>query len=54
MTYKQIQASHEVRMWIGQVIIPTITAVVIIAANPNVRVYVKNKVEDIKWKNKSK
>lgn len=54
MTYKQIQASHEIRMWMGQVIIPAVTAGIILAANPTVRAYAKNKVENIKLKHKTK
>ena len=29
MTYKQIEASRELRLWIGQVIVPAVTEAVI-------------------------
>lgn len=50
MTYKNIDAAREARLWIGQVIVPAVTAVVLIAANPNVRAYARDKVEAIKSK----
>ena len=37
MTYKQIEASREARLWIGQVIIPAATAAAVILANPETR-----------------
>lgn len=37
MTYKQIQAAHEVRMWIKDVIIPAAGVGVVLAANPETR-----------------
>ena len=37
MTYKQIEASREARLWIGQVIIPAATAAAVIIANPEAR-----------------
>ena len=37
MTYKQIQAAHEVRMWIKDVIIPAVGVGVVLAANPETR-----------------
>lgn len=30
MTYKQIEASREARLWIGQVILPIVTAVMLV------------------------
>lgn len=54
MTYKQIQTSHEIRMWIGQVIIPTVIGGVMLATNPHVRTWVENKVYNIKLKINSK
>lgn len=50
MTYKQIEASREVRLWIGQVILPAIGCVVALMANPNVRDFVISKYEDAKFK----
>lgn len=37
MKYKHIQAAHEARMWIKDVIIPAVGAGIIIAANPETR-----------------
>lgn len=54
MTYKQIQAAHEIRMWIGQVIIPTVIGGVMLVSNPYVRTWVGNKVYNIKLKINSK
>lgn len=36
-TYKQIQEAHELRMWIKEVGIPAVTAVVLLASNDDVR-----------------
>ena len=54
MTYKQIQTSHEIRMWIGQVIIPTVIGGIMLATNPYVRTWVGTKVYNIKLKINSK
>ena len=37
MTYKQIDASREVRLWIGQIIVPAITLAATTMAIPEVR-----------------
>ena len=37
MTYKQIEASREMRLWIGQVIIPAIGFGAMIATNPEAK-----------------
>lgn len=50
MTYKQIEASRELRLWIGQVIVPTIGVSVALSANPEVRRAVNEKIKDIKAK----
>ena len=42
MTYKQIEASRELRLWIGQVIVPA------------VRNAASTKLEQLKWKLKSR
>ena len=47
MTYKQIEASREARLWIGQIIVP---AVGLALAFPEARDWVKEKIEDVKWK----
>ncbi len=48
MTYKQIEASRELRLWIGQVIVPAIGVSAAILANPNVRKAASEKLEDVK------
>lgn len=48
MTYKQIEASREVRLWIGQVIVPTIGVVAVAMSNPEVRRAVGKKADDVK------
>lgn len=54
MTYKQIEASRELRLWLGQIIIPTITCIGGMMMIPEVREAVKAKAEDIKWRIKAK
>ena len=48
MTYKQIEASREVRLWIGQIIVPAASVVVAILSIPEVRKMVAKKVESVK------
>lgn len=50
MTYRQIEASRELRLWIGQVIVPAIGVSVALSTNPEVRRVVKEKAKDIKAK----
>ena len=56
MTYKQIEASSEARLWIGQIIVPAMSIAVTTLAIPEVRQAVATKVESIKqfieWKMK--
>lgn len=42
MTYKQIEASREARLWIGQVLVPAVTCAVIALSNESVRKEVAN------------
>ena len=53
MTYKQIEASREMRLWIGQVIVPAAVAAVAIASNPQTRNYVSKKYNDVKSRMRS-
>ena len=46
MTWKQLEASREARLWIGQVIIPA--AVGVMAVSPEVRQTVKTKYVQVK------
>ena len=54
MTYKQIESSRELRLWIGQVIVPTVTMAVALASIPEVRNTASRKLEELKWKFKSR
>lgn len=46
MTWKQIEASREARLWIGQVIIPAVVGVM--AVSPEARQTVKAKYAQVK------
>lgn len=48
MTYKQIETSREVRLWIGQVIIPAATIAGTILAVPETRAKVFEKARKVK------
>ena len=54
MTYKQIEASREMRLWIGQVIVPAVAAAIAIASNPQTRNYVSKKYNNVKSRIKKK
>ena len=54
MTYKQIEASREARLWIGQVIIPAVTAAVVVFANPEIRQFAGDKMNEFKANVKSR
>lgn len=54
MTYKQIEAAREARLWVGQIIIPTIVGIVTVATIPEVREAVAAKANAIKDKIKAK
>lgn len=45
MTYKQIEASRETRLWIGQIIVPAIGLGITIASNPQLRHAIADKFE---------
>lgn len=48
MTYKQIEASREVRLWIGQIFVPAITLAATTMAIPEVRQAVATKAKSVK------
>lgn len=49
MTYKQIEASREIRLWVTQVIVPAVgLAVGTVMLNPELKEKVTNKFEEIK------
>ena len=54
MTYKQIEASRELRLWIGQVIVPAVSVTAVVLANPDVRNAAKQKLDSIKRKFQSR
>lgn len=54
MTYKQIEASRELRLWIGQVIVPAVSVTAVVLANPDVRNAAKAKLDNIKQRFQSR
>ena len=48
MTWKQIETGREVRLWIGQVVVPVITLAATALAIPEVRSTIKEKTNDLK------
>ena len=54
MTYKQIEAAREVRLWIGQIIVPAATVAVTAMTIPEVRQMIAAKADSVKYKIKPK
>lgn len=54
MTWKQIEASREARLWISQVVIPAVTTAGIAMTIPEVRTAVVTKAKSIKESIKKK
>lgn len=54
MTYKQIEAAREVRLWIGQIIVPAATVAITAMTIPEVRQMIAAKADSVKYKIKSK
>lgn len=50
MTRRQIDASRERRLWLSQIVIPTLTLVVTSMSIPEVREWVKAKATEAKQK----
>ena len=48
MTFKQIETSREIRLWIAQIIVPAITAGAIAMSIPEVRHVVVEKANNMK------
>lgn len=48
MTYKQIEASREARLWICQIVVPLITIIGTMAAMPQVRKTASNTYNNVK------
>lgn len=49
MTYKQIEAAREVRLWIGQIVVPTVTIAVTAMSIPEVRGAIAAKANEVKY-----
>lgn len=47
---KNVEKAREIRLWIGQVIVPAIIGGTILWSNPNVRCFIHNKFNNIKTK----
>ena len=54
MTYKQIETSREIRLWISQVIVPATVAVATLMTIPEVRETTKVKINEAKRSIKKK
>lgn len=54
MTYKQIEAAREVRLWIGQIVVPAVTTAAVLMTVPEIRSAVTAKVDEVKQSIKHK
>lgn len=54
MTWQQIESAREVRLWIGQIIVPTICIVGTVMTIPEVREAIATKSESVKWSIRNK
>ena len=54
MTYKQIETSREIRLWLTSIIVPAVTTVGTLMMVPEVRYAVKSKVNNVRLKLKKK
>ena len=48
MKYKHIEASREARLWLGQVIVPTVVGALAVMSNSEARFWIANKASTIK------
>ena len=48
MKYKHIEASREARLWLGQVIVPTVVGALAVMSNPEARFWIAKKASTIK------
>lgn len=48
MTWKRIETMREMRLWIGQIVVPTVTLVAAAMAIPEVREAIATKADQIK------
>lgn len=55
MTYKQIEASREARLWVTQVIVPTLVlGATVVMTNPELKEKATTKLNDVKSMIKNK
>ena len=54
MTYKQIETMREIRLWVGQIVVPVCTVAAVALSNPEVRNAVSEKVRITKQQIKNK
>lgn len=54
MTYKQIEQSREIRLWLTQIIAPVTLVAVAVAANPEARQTIGDKARAIKQRLRKK
>lgn len=55
MTYRQIEASREARLWVTQVIVPTLVlGATVVMTNPELKERVTTKLNDVKSMIKNK
>lgn len=55
MTWKQIEASREIRLWVKEIVVPVVvTGAMVYTAFPEVREFAKTKASNIKEKIKTK
>lgn len=50
MSYKTIARAHEARMWLKDIIIPTVVIATMIATNPEFKDQIKTTVNNIRTK----
>lgn len=53
MSWKQIQQAREIRLWIGQIVIPAIAIGAMIMQNPEAQKVVQGTVDKVKGKVRS-
>lgn len=55
MTWKQIETSREIRLWMKEIVVPmALGGAIVLKTFPEAREFVKTKVSDIKEKIKTK
>ena len=54
MTWKQIETSREVRLWVGQIVVPIVTTVGAMMMVPEVRTTIIDKSSELKSRVKAK